>query len=175
VLIEILTPWRTRFKLFVFSALFLAAGVWLFLDGATVSREAVGILGIAFGGLGVAYFGVRLLFRAPVLRIDLVGITDRSSLVSAGHMRWDEIGGVKIYTFSFRTRGRTIQQRMLGVYPRAGSGAVRRANPVKRLMMRRGGRIADAPINIAESVLPFTLEELVDRMRQFCPTLDLRY
>jgi hypothetical protein len=40
--------------------------------------------------------------------------------------------------------------------------------------MRLNGRIVEAPINIAESALPFTLEELVDRMRQFCPTLQVR-
>jgi len=63
---------------------------------------------------------------------------------------------------------------MLGVYPRPGSTSVSWANPVRRLLMRVNGRFVEAPINIAESVLPFTLEDLVGRMRQFCPTLQVR-
>jgi hypothetical protein len=81
---------------------------------------------------------------------------------------------VKIYTVSYNVHGRTVKQRMLGVQPRAGSTSVSGAGPVRRLLTRLNGRIVDAPINIAESALPFTLEELVDRMRQFCPTLQVR-
>jgi len=123
----------------------------------------------------VLCFGVRLLFRAAVLRVDLVGITERSSLASPGHIRWDEIDSVKIYTVTFRDmHGRAIKRRMLGVYPRPGSTSVSWANPVRRLLMRVNGRFVEAPVNIAESVLPFTLEDLVGRMRQFCPTLQVR-
>lgn len=172
---EVFTPRLRLLKLLLFSAAFLAGGAWLLSDATDLRQRAGGILGVAFGGLGVLYFGIRLLFRGAVLRVDLVGITERSSLASPGHIRWDEIDSVKIYTVSFRdTHGRTIKRRMLGVYPRAGSTSVGGAGPVRRLLMRLNGRIVEAPINIAESALPFTLEELVDRMRQFCPTLQVR-
>jgi hypothetical protein len=46
---------------------------------------------------------------------------------------------------------------------------VRLANPLKRVLMRVNGRLVATPINIAESVLPGSLEELVDQMRRVLP------
>jgi hypothetical protein len=175
VITEAFTPRLRLLKLLLFSALLLAGGAWLLRDVTDLRQRVGGILGVALGGVGVLYFGVRLLFRAAVLRVDLVGITERSSLASPGHIRWDEIDSVKIYTVTFRDmHGRAIKRRMLGVYPRPGSTSVSWANPVRRLLMRVNGRFVEAPVNIAESVLPFTLEDLVGRMRQFCPTLQVR-
>jgi hypothetical protein len=176
VITEIFTPRLRLLRFLVVSAVFIAGGVGLLSDAADLRQRVGGVLGVALGGVGVLLFGVRLLFWGPVLRVDLVGITDRASLASPGQIRWDEIDNVKIYTVTVRgTHGRTIKRRMLGVYPRAGSTSVGSAGPVRRLLMRLNGRFADAPINIAESTLPFTLEELVDRMRQLCPTLQVRH
>jgi hypothetical protein len=176
VITEIFTPRLRLLKFLVFSAVFLAGGVWLLSDPTDLRQRVGGILGIALGAVGVLYFGVRLLFWGPILRVDLVGITERASLASPGQIRWDEIDNVKIYTVTFRdTHGRAVKRRMLGVYPRAGSTSVGWASPVRRLLMRLNGRFVDAPVDIAESTLPFTLEELVERMRQFCPTLQVRH
>jgi hypothetical protein len=175
VITEIFMPRLRLLKLLLFSAVFLAGGAWLLSDATGLSDWAAGILGVAFGGFGVLYFGVRLLFRAAVLRVDLAGITERSSLASPGHIRWDEIDNVKIYTVTYNVHGRNVKQRMLGIIPRAGSTSISWASPVRRLLMRLNGRLVEAPINIAESALPFTLEELVDRMRQFCPTIHVRH
>jgi hypothetical protein len=171
---DIFTPVGKLVRLLTFSGLFFAAGVWMLGDATGLYDQSVAILAIAFGGLCGLYFGFRLLFRAPVLEVDADGIVDRSSLVSPGRLRWDEIDSVRIYTFSTYAHGRTIEQRMLGIHPRHGSDVVRRTNPVKRVLMRINGRLVATPINIPESVLPGNLEELVDQMRQYCPTLEVR-
>jgi len=80
VINEVFTPRLRLLKLLLFSALLLAGGAWLLRDVTDLRQRVGGILGVALGGVGVLYFGVRLLFRAAVLRVDLVGITERSSL-----------------------------------------------------------------------------------------------
>jgi hypothetical protein len=44
------------------------------------------------------YVLTELVSRMPVLQIDSNGVTDRSSLATAGRLSWDDVGAFHLYT-----------------------------------------------------------------------------
>ena len=89
------------------SIMFVVLGVWLFLNSANVSEEAisflqepifrkiVGILCILFFG-AAGFFGLSKLFKTSTgLSIDAQGITDNSNAGSIGLVEWTDIEEVK--------------------------------------------------------------------------------
>ena len=112
-------------------------------------------------GLCALYALRRLIVRRPVLVIDRNGIDDRSSLISAGLMGWDEIEAVTPYRF----RG----QWMLGILPVDSDAVIARQRWYKRLLIRQNERLGCPPVNIPQVVLPMDVHALADRLsRDFC-------
>ena len=92
------------------SAAFVAAGVvFLRTSIGGIIGDVIGAVGIAFFGPAGVYFLAEIVHRRPSVQIDADGMTDRSSLASAGRIGWDEIGAVRIYSL--------YGQRMLGILP----------------------------------------------------------
>jgi hypothetical protein len=172
--LQIFAPKATLFKLAVGCMALIAGGLWLFQTSTNLFRRSASVVAIVFFGVGLIVLLLRLVRRAPVLEIDSLGVTDRSSLLPAGLLRWDEISSVKIYTIELHSHGRTIERRFLGVHPRAGA-VDNLAHPLRRLVQRLNRRAGYTPISIAESALPFSLEELVDQMQRYHPALNVRW
>lgn len=57
----------------------------------------IGIFGMLFFGLALSFIVIRLFRPKIILKIDENGITDNSSMVSAGFVPWDNIKEVFVY------------------------------------------------------------------------------
>lgn len=169
--IQIFTPKAQLVKLFAGGLAFVAFGIWLLAAQRDVFYDIVAIACIVFFGVGLVFFGARLIRRVPAIQIDGFGVTDRSSAVSLGLLRWEDVASVKIGTVEVHVHGRTVRHRMLGIYPVPTADPLRRANPVKAFLLRINNRMGFSPITIAESSLPFSLETVIEQMRRFRPSL----
>jgi hypothetical protein len=165
--IQIFTPRARLAKLFAGNLVLVAVGIWLLTAGFSVLFDIAGAACVVAFGLGLVFFGSRLIRPVPVLQIDGFGVTDRSSAVALGLLRWEEIAGVKIGAVEVNGRSR----RMLGIYPVPTADPLRRANPVKAFLLRANMRMGLSPVTIAESSLPFSLETAIEQMRRFWPNL----
>jgi hypothetical protein len=163
--IEIFTPKSRQLRYALGSLVFVVIGALIFTTGNVV-YQVVAVVCVAFFGTGLVFFVGQLVRRGPALQVDSRGVTDRSSIVSLGLVRWDEISSVQIHAVGI--------QRFLAVYPRAES-ILQRANPVKRSLMRINRGMGFAPVTIAETALPYNLETLIDEMRRFDPALIVRH
>jgi hypothetical protein len=168
--IQIFTPRAQLFKLASASLAFVAAGIWMITSGG-VYATAVGVVCVIFFSIGLIFFTYRLVRPVPAVQIDGFGVTDRSSAVSLGHLRWEDIASVKIDTVEIHVHGRAIRQRMLGIYPDPRVDILSRAKPMTRFLLRLNRGMGLSSINIAESSLPFSLETAVEQMRRFRPSL----
>jgi hypothetical protein len=113
-----------------------------------------GILFFAACGLYAAY---RLAVRRPALEIDAAGITDASSALGAGRLRWDEVDHVRLYIYS--------GQPMLGIVPRDLGVLLRRQGAVRRYLTKLNLFLGCAPINVPQVTIPMKVAELAALLR----------
>jgi hypothetical protein len=152
------------------AALLLAGAIWMLL--VPVDRSMVGALrwlaSSSFGcvivkvlaAAGTFIFSLvlfahlrSLVLRSPVFTVDEAGIDDRTSLLPAGRLRWDEIDSFTTYALWGR--------RFLGITPRDLDDILRRAGGIKRLLLRLGRRINPTPLCVPEVSLPISLDNLI--------------
>lgn len=114
------------------------------------------------GLLGSLYFGYRLRSNRAVFSIDAEGITDRSSLISSGLVRWDEVVGTQQHVVA--------GQVFLEVRVRDTVAVVKRQkNMVKRAMMRFNARRGWGAISVSMNSLPVdasVLSSMIESGRQ---------
>jgi hypothetical protein len=115
-------------------------------------------VGIPFFSLCLVYAVYRLLMPKPVVVISDEGIFDNASAVGAGMLRWEEIAEVFAYDF--------MGQRMLGIIPVNEAVVLRRQSRLKRVMAKMNKGIAPAPFNIPQTVLPISVDELLDKVEE---------
>jgi hypothetical protein len=136
-------------------------------DGEFLPRELVVILSwatLAFSGLGLFYFGHRLIRRAPVLVLDCNGLLDNASALGAGFIRWDEIRAIDVGAFK--------GQRMLLIIPHRAEAILARQSPIKRWVMRVNAGMVGTPVTIPLGIVPVPVDELlatVEAYRSACP------
>jgi hypothetical protein len=159
-------------RLAVGALVLTAASLWMTGSPDPYTRIAAWV-GLVLFGVGTLLAGVRLVRPRPVLEIDADGVTDRSSLTSIGHLRWSDIDSVEIRTLKVPVVNspRPLIRRVLSIAPRDWDAALARVSLYKRLVMRLNGRFGYEPVNIMESMLPYSLETLVDEMRRLNPRL----
>jgi hypothetical protein len=138
------------------SAAFVALAAWAISTGDPVN-VVVGVVGVVFFGFGVVLFG-RQLASPVLLRIDGEGYHDRSSFATPGRILWSDVGTVSI--------DHVGSQRFLAIALADPELVMRRAGPLRRLVMRANKEAGFEPVSIAESTLPFPLETLIDAMRR---------
>jgi hypothetical protein len=81
---------------------FAAVGIWCIIDREAISAGSlhhdpvffamfIGVVCIAFAGMGCSVFLYQLFNRKPGLVVDINGIRDNSTLASVGLIKWDDI------------------------------------------------------------------------------------
>jgi hypothetical protein len=144
------------------SIAFVAIGIWIGTTGVMLVLpiwEVVlvvyfGVLFFAACGLYAAY---RLVIRRPALEIDPAGITDASSAIGAGRLRWDDVDHVRLYSYS--------GQPMLGIVPRDIPLFLRRQGAVQRYLTKLSLTLGCSPINVPQVTIPMKVAELADLIR----------
>jgi hypothetical protein len=142
------------FLLLVGSIGFVALGVWIGTTGGVPIWDVViaAYIGVPFFAVCGFYAAYRLVWRRPALVIDSMGITDASSTLGAGHLSWDDVDHVRIFTY--------YGQPMLGIAPRSLELFLSRQHPVRRSLTKLNLRLGCAPVNVPQVALPMKLTEL---------------
>jgi len=141
---------------------FVVLGFWI-ASPEVASRVApwkvlvASYVGVPFFGTCGLYASYRLVRHRPSIEIDATGITDNASAVAVGHLSWDEIDYVRPYECS--------GQSMLGIFPKDLGALLARQNAWRRTMMKLGLGMGGAPVNIPQTTLPMTVEELAEILR----------
>ncbi|MFC7679632.1 STM3941 family protein [Paenibacillus sp. GCM10028914] len=144
-------------KLVFFSVIFVLLGIAITYFGLTeddgsMAIVAIGVLCTIFFGFGLIYFISRLVNKRPSLIVNDEGITDQSSYIQAGVIKWEDIKEIKLYSM--------MNQRMIGIILYHPENFMSKQSGFKKLLMRANQGLVDTPINIAESSLPISLDEL---------------
>ncbi len=160
--VRIFAPRRHLALMLAGSIAFVSAGLWMVLNAGPVGW-VIGSVSVMFFGLGGAYYLTELVVRRPILQVDQDGILDRASLVSAGRLRWSDVREIRILSVE--------GQRMLSIYPSDPAAVMARANPIRRAVMRANDGLGFPPVNVPVSVLPCTVDDLLDLMRRHNPDL----
>lgn len=155
---------------FIYSLLFVIAGVWLFLNSELYAAhfpiefvrnplfiQGVGVSGILLFGLTGVLVLRKFFDNSNGLVIDNTGITDNSSSVSVGLIEWEDITGI--------LTKRVVTTKFLIVQVNNPEKYLSRAeNKAKAKLMRANMKICGSPIQISSGTLKYNfkkLEELV--------------
>ena len=156
----VIYPSRLKLALVLLGAVgFVLVGLWIGGTGVLgvlpipeiVIVVYIGVPFFAACGLYAAY---RLVRNQPALVIDSTGITDYASGLGAGHLSWDDIDHVVVYTYS--------GQPMLGIVPRSLELFLSRQHATRRSLTKFNLHLGCAPVNIPQVALPMTVAELAD-------------
>lgn len=92
---------KQKIILFIIGALvFIAAGIWIVSEPETFKNERfsnttfiaiIGILAIILSGLALFFFSRKMFESTPAIIIDQTGITDNTSMISIGHILWEDM------------------------------------------------------------------------------------
>ncbi len=156
-------------------AVFLLIGLWMAFspEGLEISPELIsglGILLILLSGFSLVFVLPRLFSPKPLLVISQEGISDNASSVRVGLIRWEEIEHVFSYTSTLsRTglAGPTRARTYLGIVPKNLEMISLRLSPLKTLLLRANKVLFRAPINIPDRYLPVSIDELLERTREY--------
>jgi hypothetical protein len=159
----VIYPSRTKLSLILLGSIaFVVICLWIGTLGVlrwmliweVVLAVYFGVLFFTACGLYAAY---RLAVRRPALEIDPAGITDASSALGAGRLRWDEVDHVRLYIYS--------GQPMLGIVPKDLALFLSRQGPVRRYLTKLNLSLGCAPINVPQVTIPMKVAELADLLR----------
>lgn len=118
------------------------------------------------GTISLVWIIVRLFSKKPALSIGREGILDNASLASVGMLKWEEIDHIHLSA--------TGPESFLTIVPKEPESILSRQGPVKRLLVRANEVLADGCVNIPESLLPISLEEVLEQIRQSYQVRTLR-
>lgn len=153
-----LYPHRGRISALAVGAALLVLGCAFLVVSAVTGAESspvagvIGIIGIAFFGLGTLYALARLVQRTPVLIVDTTGIHEHASMAAAGTIPWENIAAVDVHSFGM--------QRMLMIAVRDTQEVVDRASGLSRLVIAANARMMATPVNIPAMMLPIRAREV---------------
>ncbi|MFD3748271.1 STM3941 family protein [Nocardia sp. NPDC058633] len=147
------------------SAVFVALGVWIvFSDDAPLLALISGVLCIPLGlGAGLFFVG-RLVRRRPELVLTEDGLDHRQS----GRFAWDEVSHARIFvqrTSAFSTM-RYVQ---LGLHDPEAYFA--RSTRRIRLLAKLNQKLGYGTVNLPESMLGASAEQVLTAMCHYRPTL----
>ena len=122
---------------------------------------------LAASGIGIPLFAAatvfmarRLLVPAPTLIVDTQGITDSSSLVSAGFVAWEEIERINMYAMQ--------NNQFVGVWLFDPAAFLARVRPGKAFMMNLNQKIGTPAININGAMLGIPPADLPAQIAAYC-------
>ena len=144
-------------KLLVLSAVFVLIGLALTYFGLMGEDNEpfiviIDVLCTVIFGLCLVYYVARIKNKKPSLIVNDEGITDQSSYIEAGVIRWEEVKNIEIYSL--------MNQRMIGIKLYHPEEFMSKQRGFKKMLMRANQGMVDTPINIAESGLPMSLDKV---------------
>ena len=144
------------------SAVFIAAGAWLFfktpetdffLFRNPVVMKSAGMLSILFFGLCLIFIMRKWRDTRPGLIISEKGVTDNSSAITAGEIPWGDISEIKLITV-FNTKFFMVIVKNPDEYIN------RQTNVFKKNTMKINYRNYGSPISISTNTLDCNSDEL---------------
>jgi len=156
----------TLARFFVASLLGLIACVFMLAGAGSKERpviravlRGIGAIGVPFCGLSALYAGRRLFDPTPGLVLDAEGIIDRSNLIGAGRVRWDEIREIRVT--------QSVRQKFLTVIVSDPEKFIQRGNPMRRKAAAANHRMAESPVNITARTLKIPFDQLVAKTSEY--------
>ncbi len=141
------------------SLAFVGTSIWLwFIAGWDLRMKGAALAGMSFFGLCGIYYLIKICDSRPGLIINVQGIEDNSSAISAGRIPWGEITGLKVSEI-FGQRFVTIEV----VNPRK---YVERGGSFKRMLNAANVKLVGSPINISSNSLQLNFNELLSLLTQ---------
>ncbi|MUK88934.1 hypothetical protein GMD78_11065 [Ornithinibacillus sp. L9] len=157
----VIYPKRGRIVLLGFASLiFVVLGIIFYAVGGMEEGttgfwlRVIGLITFLIFGLCMLYYIRVFIKRKPALIISDEGITDHSSYIGAGLIKWEELSGIDFVSFG--------GQHYLGIYTKDPELIINRATGVKRLLNRMNKGLLDTQANIPIKILDCSLEELVE-------------
>lgn len=143
---------------------FVAIGGILFLLGLTDNGNdrlkllAIGGVVFVFFGLCMVYWVKTMVKRKPAIIINHEGITDQSTYIAAGLIRWGEIEDIDFIQFGGQT--------YLGIFTKDPDLIVNRSSSFKRMLNRMNKGLLPSQVNIPVKILDCSVEVLIDRINK---------
>jgi hypothetical protein len=116
-------------------------------------------IGVPFFGFCFLYIIYRIIKKRPSLIVNSEGITDNSSAISCGFIKWYDIDNLFIYDF--------MGQKFLGIIPKDYQAFIANITPIKRKLIQINKRMVKAPINITQNTVAVPLEQIVQYAREY--------
>lgn len=152
------------------SAAFTIGGVVLTIQSVQGGTRSLlnallsGTIALFFGVL-CASSAVTLASRRPAFQVDDVGIDDRTSLLGAGLINWEEIAAISYFHF--------MVQGYILIAPRDVSALARRKNLLQRATLWINSKISPAAIDIPQAYLGVSSADLLQTIRtRFAPEIE---
>lgn len=132
-------------------AVFLGISI---VENGPIWLGIIGVVTILFFGMCMIYYVKEIINRQPVLKVSKVGIMDRSSLIGAGEVKWEDIADIDFINYG--------GQVFLGVYTHDPELIINRSNGIKSMLNNLNKNLIDAQVNIPVKNLDCATEELVE-------------
>lgn len=116
-------------------------------------------IGVPFFGLCFLYYVKRIIIRKPSLVVNKDGITDNSSLISIGLMKWSEIERIYLYDY--------MGQKFIGIIPYDYQSIISNIHPMKKAVINMNKRMIEAPINIVQNTVSVPLEQIIEYSKEY--------
>ncbi|WP_096270174.1 STM3941 family protein [Paucisalibacillus globulus] len=145
--------------------IFVAVSGLLLMGGLTDSGNdslgliIIGALGFTFFGLCFVYYVINTFRRKPALIVNQEGITDQSTYIGAGLVRWDEIANIDFVSFSGQT--------FLGIYTVDPDLIVDRSSSFKKMLNQMNKGLLDTQVNIPVKILDCSMDDLVETINNY--------
>lgn len=152
------------------SLLFVVIGIIMLVNVEEIELPltlaiAVSFLCILFFSICFIYIFYRIFHRKPSLIVDEYGITDNSSAISVGLVKWMEMKDLFLYDY--------MGQKFLGVVPKDEQAFFAKMSPVKRKLAQANSKMVKAPINITQNTVSIPLEKVLEYARHYLPITNL--
>jgi hypothetical protein len=143
--------------------LILVSALCIFIN---IQYAIIGITGISLFGLCFFYLVYKTFSPKPAITLTNEGIIDKSTLLSTGLIKWEDIKDVKIYDFSVSNPYSKTKQKFLGIIPKEIDKYIESQNWLKRNLLRINENYVDIPINIPEHLVDMPLESLEQEIKK---------
>lgn len=132
----------------------LFLGIYFVEEEVSFGILLVGIISILFFGLCMIFYIKEMIIRKPMLIVSDEGITDRSSLIGAGLVRWEDIADIDFISFG--------GQLFLGIFTHDPNLIINRTGRFTSMLNKLNKGLIDAQVNIPVKSLDCDQEELVE-------------
>lgn len=151
------------FFLAIGAILFILVGfVFLFItfDGeVNWAYRIIGLICVLFFGMCFVFIVKQLFSKKPALLIDEVGITDWSSGIQVGLIKWEEIEDTRLIVYS--------GQKFLAIYTYDQDLIINRTNGLRKIAYKMNKALIDSQINIAYKNIQCDEDELIEQINYY--------